>query len=177
MPPRKTSPDDLAASDEFIRAAGQPFDDGRVEDYARARAKGDTIGQAGDAAGVGKTVAMRWQQAQPVIDRIRELRAGQETGHTVSVAWIVNELRINAQEARMTDPPQLKSSNESLKLLYDIVTKDKGMLGDLGQALPKVARDMREELTRRLSASSTPAFPGQSLDSLARETEGEPVER
>jgi hypothetical protein len=151
-----------------------PFDDPRLEDYCRARAAGQSPSAAATHAGYGKGHGPKLAVDPDVMERVRELRDGSNTLVTVSVGYIVQQLRKNAEEAR--DAGQFKPSNDALGLLYEIITKNK----DLGQTmnLPaaglttgQAARMIREEL------SKPAALPARTVEAVPDfEAEGEEVE-
>jgi hypothetical protein len=136
----------------LTRRAGEPFDEGQVEDFVQARANGSSVKVSAGHAGIGYDAAKTLEGSPEVRERLRELRAGTQTLTTVSAAWICEQLKVNVERAR--DCEQYKSSNEALKLLYEIVTKDSSVLSGIGHALPAGADEMRSELRRRLSAST-----------------------
>lgn len=146
--------------DVWRRDQGAPFDDLAREQYAQARAKGDNIRTASTSAGIDYRTGMTFEKHVDMLARIRELRQGASNFVGVSVGFILSELRKNVELAR--EKGQLKSSNEALKLMYDIVKTDPNVANQVARQLPPGA--------------STKSIKKQLLASLKQEavdTEGE----
>lgn len=143
-----------------------------VEQYAACRASGQTIGVSATSAGIGSTAAKTLEKSPAVRDRISELREGSKTTSTVSAAWILEQLRVNALEARegrayttvdrqgnpveVTSPPNYKASTDALELMYQIITTNEGVLNGIGTNLPRDEKGLRAELRKRLSGGGAP---------------------
>ena len=155
-------------ADVWRRDPGAPFDDAAREDYAKARAKGGTIKACANHVGIGAPTATAWEKHPEMRGRIRELRQGAEDFVGVSVGWVIQELKRNVEEAR--ENGQLKSSNEALKLIYDIVRTDPDIANKMARSLPPTVstRSIKKQLLASLQADALPA---------PVDTEGEPVER
>lgn len=150
------------------RRAGQAFDAFEAEQYAQARASGQTIGVSATSAGVGLAAAKTLEKDPEVRSRIAELREGSKTITTVSPAWILEQLKINALESRegreyttinkageqveVTSAPNYKASNEALQMMYEIIKTDDSILNGLGGGLPAGSKAMMQEIQKRLSA-------------------------
>lgn len=135
----------------FRRDPGMPFDDFRVEQYAKARAKGGTIAASGSHAGVVKGTALKWEKEPEVRARVRELRDGAEDFVGVSVAWIIGELKRNAKEARENNA--FKASNEALLITYKIISENKQVAHQMAAALPAAleGKDLQKALRESFS--------------------------
>lgn len=134
----------------FRRDAGGPFDDHRLETYAKSRAKGGSVASSGVAAGVVKATALRWEQAGEMRARIRELRDGAEDFVGVSKAWILNEYKKNVELAR--EQGAIKASNDALACMYRIICEDKNVAHSMAAAkLPATVEG--QDLQRRLLSS------------------------
>ena len=153
--------------DVWRRDPGAPFDDLGREQYAQARARGGTVPASANEAGVAKSSAIAFEKHPAMRERIRELRQGAQTFVGVSVGWILGELKKNAQLAR--DEGQLKSSNEALKLMYDIVRTDPNVANQMARALPPSASP--KAIKKQLLASLQSELNGGAVDTVS-----EPVE-
>jgi len=120
--------------DPFRRDPGAPFDSWEREEYAKARAKGGSLKASAALAGVSPMCVTKWERHPEVKARIRELRDGAETFVGVSTAWIINQLKINVDEARAAGAH--KSSNEALGMIHKILTEDRNIGHQLSRALP-----------------------------------------
>lgn len=116
----------------FERDPGQPFLDPFKEDFAKAIAQGKMIKEAARIAGVTAGTGEKWNAHEVMRARVRELRESSETFVGVSVGWILNELKQNVNLARTHK--QLKVSNESLKLIYDIVKQNPDLVTNMPAA-------------------------------------------
>lgn len=153
-----------AAELSTTRRPGHPFDAFEVEEYAQSRAAMCTIAISAQQAGIGMTVAKRLEKDEAVRTRIQELRSGTKTTTTVSPAWILEQLKQNALEAR--DAGQFKASNEALKLAYELVSSDAGILQGVAEKLPSSTKDLRATLRGLLTSSSQEPInvPGTPMD-------------
>lgn len=146
----------------LTRRAGHAFDDVTVEEFAQSRAGGATIAIAAQHAGIGMAKAKTLEASSEVAERKRELRGGQKTLTTVSPAWVLEQLRKNAEdsatqareEGRKDAAALFKASNDALELCYEIVTTDPTILSGIGSALPTGSNELRAELRKRLSANN-----------------------
>ncbi len=152
----------------FRRDPGAPFDDLRVENYVKARAKGGSVLAASTAAGVQKGTGIRWEKEPEVKARIGELRIGAEDFIGVSLAYVFTGLKKNAEQAR--DNGAFKASNEALFLIYKLMKEDKSSAAQMAAALPP-AEAHGAALNRRLRES----FSSPVID-VAPEPDEEPVE-
>lgn len=109
--------------DKLRRDKGSPFDEFRVEQFCKARAKGATVSAAGNTAGISKGTALRWERHPEVRARQRELREGAEDYVGVSLGWCIAQLKRNAEEAR--DNGAYKASNEAILLAYKLMREDR----------------------------------------------------
>lgn len=139
-------------SRSFRRDPGAPFDEYRIEQYCKARAKGGTVHASGSHAGVSKNTAMKWEREPEVRARQRELRDGAEDFVGVSVAWVINELKQNVSVARQQNA--IKASNEALVFIYKIITENKQLAHNMAAALPAPARgqDLQKALRESFRA-------------------------
>jgi hypothetical protein len=148
------------------------FNDAAVEDFCKARSTGQTIAASARHACIDQARALKLTKDPEVADRIRELRDGSTDIVTVSKAWIVSRLQSNAVDAAQAE--QYKSSNESLKLLYEIVSKDKdfanGMRLSSGSTMDGLRKRVAEELSKPALAAPRPS----EFDAI--EAEGDEVE-
>ena len=161
----------------MTRRPGRGFDDAQAEAFATALANGETLPRAAAFAGVGRKQGLAWFALEEMRSRVSELKASRSTVTTVSPAWIAEQLKINALEARSgreyvtvnkqgaqvtcSSPPDYKSSNHALMLLYQLVTKDASVFAG-GIPLPtdvKTPKDMNAHITRFLSARSSDEEP------------------
>lgn len=142
--------------DKWRRDPGAPFDDLAREEYAKARAKGGSIKASAQMAGVEPATGTEFEKHPEMRARIRELRSGAETFVGVSVGYILQELRRNVDIARENN--QLKSSNEALKMMYDIISKDASVMHDAARALPPDT-DPRKLKAKLLATLKLPAAP------------------
>lgn len=154
----------------FRRDPGGPFDDHRLETYAKSRAKGGSVASSGTAAGIAKPTALRWEQAGEMRARIRELRDGAEDFVGVSKAWILNEYKKNVELAR--EQGAIKASNDALACMYKIICEDKSVAHNMAAAkLPATLEG--QDLQRRLLSS----FSQPDREPVQREViDVEPVE-
>lgn len=114
----------------------------------------------------------KWQQRSEVQLRIRELKDGSNTVTLVTKAYVLNGLKKNAEESRLVG--QYKSSNEALKILYDIIKTDREVAEGLSDGRP-LSGDLRESLRNALSQTKALPAPTPTVGELL-ETEGEEVE-
>jgi hypothetical protein len=134
----------------FRRDPGGPFDDYRLETYAKSRAKGGSVASSGVAAGVTKHTALRWEATGEMRSRVRELREGAEDFVGVSKAWILAEYKKNVDLAR--EQGAIKASNDALACMYKILAEDKNVAHQMASAkLPATLEG--KELQRALLAS------------------------
>lgn len=133
----------------WVREKGCPFNHAEREDYAQARAKGGTIKAAANLVGIGVETAYKWEKNPEMRARTRELRQGATNFVGVSTAWIVNQLRINVEEAR--NDSCYKASNEALKLMHTILTGSKDLAAQAARAIEPGVRP--EEIQKRLRES------------------------
>ncbi len=153
----------------FDRTPGQPFHDLGREQYAVARAKGATIKAAAQEAGANYRDCQDWDKHPEMLERIRELRQRTTQFVDVSVGYILNELKKNAEIAR--DEGQLKSSNEALKIMYDIIRTDPSIANNMARQLPPTmsTKSIKAQLLKSLKGETAPVPPSV-------ETTAEPVE-
>lgn len=138
----------------FRRDLGGPFDDARLETYAKSRAKGGSVASSGVAAGVVKATALRWEQAGEMRARIRELRDGAEDFVGVSKAWILNEYKKNVELAR--EQGAIKASNDALACMYKIICDDKSVAHNMAAAKLPATLEGKDLQRRLLSSFSHP---------------------
>ena len=142
--------------DAFHREPGGAFSSLEREQYAKARARGDTITAASAAAGISSSTGTSFEKHEQMRKRISELRQGAETFIGVSNAWVINQLKRNAEEAR--DQGAFKASNESIHLIYKIMNENKDVASQMARALPPnvTPKQLKSELTK---AFAKPALP------------------
>lgn len=116
------------------RAPGQPFEELSRERYAAARAKGQTAKAAAEEAGLVYRTGLEFEKNPDMKRRIQELRQHSETFVGYSVAFILSELKRNAEIAR--EEKQIKSSNEALMAMYKIISQDPDAVQNAARALP-----------------------------------------
>jgi hypothetical protein len=136
----------------YDRRPGSPFDDVRVERYAASRGHGKSIRVSAEAAGVGLDMAKTWEKAPAVRERIREFGQGQQVAITVSSAWVVEQLKANAERAQQDG--KYKDSTDALELLYKIIKTDPEVMQGVASNLPAAPKLSREELRKQLSAAA-----------------------
>ncbi len=143
----------------------RPFVDPKKEDYCRARAKGMNSVRASEEAGVSRQTGQAWSEREEIIDRIREHKQSTEGYTEVSVAYVLEEMKVTVLEARGAG--DYKAAIEGLKALHGIITKDKtglravalGMSAAQLQNPQRLRRSLTEELSR----------PDDALDTVAEE--------
>jgi hypothetical protein len=148
--------------DPFRRDPGAPFDSWEREEYAKARAKGGSLKASATLAGVTPAAVTKWERHPEVKARIRELRDGAETFVGVSTAWVINQLKINVEDAR--EAGAIKASNEALGMIYKILTEDRNVGHQLARALPPHVT--RQELQKRLRESFGDSAPRRRKKAL-----------
>ncbi len=142
--------------DSFHRAHDGAFTSLERERYAKARARGDTITAASAAAGVSSATGTNYEKHEQMRKRISELRQGAETFIGVSNAWVINQLKRNAEESR--DQGAFKASNESIHLIYKIMNENKDLASQMARSLPPDVspKQLKSELNK---AFAKPALP------------------
>lgn len=145
------------------RKPGAAFNDQRVEELAQALAVGMTVPVAAAQAGISASAAVKLAKSDEFRARLAELRTKTATFTTMSLASIASELEATAKEARTEK--QYKSAIEAYKLLREMLKADADQLSGIGRALPALAADRRDELSRRLRASAEPlVVRGEPVD-------------
>ncbi len=148
--PADAPPEERTSERSFRRDPGGPFDDYRIEQYAKARAKGGSVPASATATGISKATALRWEAHPEVRARVRELREGAEDFVGVSKAWVITQLKKNVEVARENNA--VKASNEALIFIYKILMEDKQVAHQMASAkLPATAEGM--DLQKALRAS------------------------
>lgn len=170
--------------DVWRRDPHGPFDDLAREQFAQERAKGRTIKQAAQVSGIALTTASQFAKDERMYERIRELRQGADQFVGVSVAWVLQQLRKNAEEAR--EVSAFKASNEAIGMIYKIISEDKSVASNMARTLP--ADVSRSDLQKMLRASfaqntqetaqntaviDTAGGPGDDADARSAEDEEE----
>jgi hypothetical protein len=164
--------------DPYRRDPGAPFDSLEREQYAKARAKGASVKAASVSAGVSKQMAYELEKHDAIRARIRELRQGAEDYVGFSKAWILQQLKQNAEESR--NDGAWKSSNEALGMMYKIMSEDRDVGHQMARALPPdvTPRELQKALRERFNQK--PALPKEKAEYVAPsapvDTEGEESE-
>ena len=116
------------------------FMDPKKEAFAKAWATTGLLVRACEAADVVISTGAKWRGTPEMVTRIRELRAGAQTFVGASKATIANMLRENAENAAAQG--KFKESNESLGMLYKLMSSDADMKDGTEQASGGVSADM-----------------------------------
>ena len=133
------------------RADSEPFEDARVEIYARCRARGVTMQQAYKEADIAKATAQKIEASDVFQARLRELKDATQQFTGLTLAAIMQRLVKNADAAH--DAGDFKASNQALAQLTVLVKQDagrvSGALGNVGarQSDKKTRESFREALS------------------------------
>lgn len=157
--------------DPWRRDQGAAFDDLAREQFAQARAKGNSLKASAAGAGISYSAATQFERDERMRSRVRELRQGADNFVGVSVAWVLGELRKNVEGAR--EECAFKASNEALGMIYKIISEDKSVASSMARALP--ADVSRGDLQRMLRESFAKNARSTSKDEVVVEAEGEDV--
>jgi hypothetical protein len=146
-------------ADPWHREPGMSFSSLERELFAKARARGCTIKAASSDAGIAIVTGTQYERHEAMRKRISELRQGAEDFVGVSKAWIVAQLKRNADEAR--EEKAFKSSNEALQMIYKIISEDRDVSANMARALPHTVS--AADIKARLKASFKPDVPPRAL--------------
>lgn len=151
--------------DPWHREPGDAFPSLERELFAKARARGAPVKVAASDAGVSYQTGVGYERHEAMRKRISELRQGAEDFVGVSKAWIVAQLKRNADEAR--EEKAFKSSNEALHLIYKIISEDRDLSANMARALPHTVSPAELKAKLKESFKQPGALPPP------REDEGE----
>lgn len=135
--------------DPWHRDSGDAFPSLERELFAKARARGATVKVAASDAGIAYQTGVTYERHEAMRKRVAELRQGAEDFVGVSKAWIVAQLKRNADEAR--EEKAFKSSNEALMMIYKMISEDKDLTAGMARALPHTVSP--QELKAKLKES------------------------
>jgi hypothetical protein len=158
--------------DPWQREAGMAFPDLSRELFAKARARGANVKASASDAGIAYQTGMMFEKHDAMRKRVSELRQGAEDFVGVSKAWIIHQLKRNADEAR--EEKAFKSSNEALHLIYKIISEDRDVSHQMARALPPDVST--KELKARLTASLKRDRGRPELVESAGDEDGEAAE-
>jgi hypothetical protein len=148
------------------RADSEPFEDARVEIYARCRARGVTMQQAYKEADIAKATAQKIEASDIFQARLRELKDATQQFTGLTLAAIMQRLLRQADDAEQyakvaakngqptAAATLLKVSGSHLKELKELVKQDAGrMSGALGNVgMRQSDKKTRESFREALSA-------------------------
>lgn len=157
---------------------GNGFMDPKKETFAQAWAKTGLLVRACEAADITISTGAKWRGTAEMVARIKELRAGAQTFVGASKATIANMLRDNAENAAAQG--KFKESNESLGMLYKLMSTDADMKDAADAASPESVADMTpdqlEEHRRKVfNIRALPAPAERELVQLERDEEADEV--
>lgn len=157
--------------DVWQREKNQPFNELSREEFARARAKGQTVKASSVSAGISYATGMQFERHEGIQARVRELRQGTEAFVGVSKAWILTQLMTNVTEAR--DNNAYKASNEALALIYKMISEDDDVGAGVIRSMP--VNTNPRELQRRLANAFAPPKTSKPVlqEPAAIDAEGE----
>lgn len=138
------------------RGENEPFDDARVEIYARCRARGVTMQKAYQEAGIAKATAQKIEVHDIFQARLRELKDASQQFTGLTLAAIMQRLVKNADAAH--DAGDFKASNQALAQLTVLVKQDAGRMTG---ALANIGTRQTDKKTREgfRAALSEPEAP------------------
>jgi hypothetical protein len=114
----------MTAPISMFRRDSEPFEDARVETYARCRARGVAIRKASEEAGIATATAQKLEKADEFRERMRELKDATQAFTGITLAAIMQRLLKNADAAH--DAGDFKGSNQALAQLTTLVKEDAG---------------------------------------------------
>jgi hypothetical protein len=158
-------------ADIYSREPLGAFHDLAKENYCKAISKGKSIKDGSVDAGVAYETARKWDKAAEIQQRISELRSMADEFVGVSIGWVLKELTKNVELARTKG--QLKVSTETLKTIYDIVTKNPDLINDMPIAAPE--GDTSKPASLRLVASLSTLREQLDQQVVAPERDEEPA--
>lgn len=148
------------------RAESEPFDDARVEIYARCRARGVSMQKSYQEAGIAKATAQKIEVHDLYQARLRELKDAAQQFTGMTDGWIMQRLARNADAAH--EAGDWKASNQSLSILKDMVKQGRGA-GALASAGVRAAKKQRDNFRALLSEP-------EMLDTIGEEShDGDPA--
>ena len=153
---------------KFSRGPGDSFDDPKKEVFAKAWARTGLLRTACEEAGIAAPTGSKWRGHPEMELRIRELRAGSETYVGVSLSYIINQLRMNAENAAAAF--KFKEATEALALMAKLMANgDLARSGNTG--LPDDVGDLTPEqlAERRARAFPSPALPADTREMIETE--------
>lgn len=146
------------------RGDSEPFDDARVEIYARCRARGVTMQKACEEAGIAKITAQKIEASDIYKTRMRELKDDTQQFTGLTLAAVMQRLVRNADDAHKAG--DFKASNQALSQLTVLVKQDAGRMSG---ALRNVGARQSDKKTREgfralLSQPETVETTGEPAD-------------
>jgi hypothetical protein len=143
------------------RGAQEPFDDARVETYARCRARGVSIRKSSEEANLSPISGQKIEKEDAFRERIGELKDATQAFTGVTLAAIMQRLLRNADAA--AERGDYKGSNQALMQLTTLVKEDAGRVSG---ALRNVGarhgeKKIRENFRNLLSEPETVETTGE----------------
>jgi hypothetical protein len=163
--------------DAFHREPNGPFTDLAREQYAKARARGESIKVASSSAGVSGATGTSFEKHPAMLKRVSELRQGAETYIGVSTAWCIQQVQQIIEEAR--EHEQYKTALEGVVFVHKVISGDKSVAPQMARALsPDVTpRQLKKMLDATFpSQKALPAYVAPAVPVEADEDEGEAAE-
>lgn len=106
------------------RGDQEPFEDPRVETFARCRARGVSIRKAAEEANISPITGQKLEKDDAFRGRIGELKDATQAFTGITLAAIMQKLWKNSEEAAAEG--DFKSSNQALGQLVTLVKEDAG---------------------------------------------------
>lgn len=158
----------MAHLEGFLREPHKPFGDLRKEDYCQARARGLNSAKASEEAGVNKDTGLTWAKRDEILARIREIRDATQGYTEVSAAYVLSELKTTINQAR--DAGQFKAAIDGLKILHDVITKNKDGMRAAALGLSRHLVTKNEATTRKALRDDLSQPDVHTLLGVPRET-------
>lgn len=154
----------VAAKIDAVRSgAYQPFDDARVETYARCRSAGQSQKKAGEESGISHVTGIKLEKDPKFVQRLAELRESRREHTSVSLVSIMDRLWRNANEA--ADAGDFKASNQAAIMLAEMVRKDMGQVtGSFSRMVDGSPKQVKMALRDELGSA-------EILEALAEEND------
>ena len=133
------------------RGNQEPFEDPRVETYARCRARGVAIRKSAEEAGIATMTAQKMDKEEAFRERLLELKDATQHFTGITLAAIMQKLWKNAEDS--SDSGDFKASNQALSQLVTLVKEDAGRVtGGLARVgMQSGAKKVRENFRNLLS--------------------------
>ncbi len=161
--------------DAFHREPHGPFTDLSREQYAKARAQGQSIKDASASAGVSAATGTKYEQHDAMLKRISELRQGAEGYIGGSAAWCGSQVQQIIEEARAAE--QYKVALEGVAFVHKVINGDRGVNpANMARALPPDVspKQLKQMLERTFPAQK--ALPEYVVPAGPKEEDEEAAE-